>query len=85
MKFSKAWTEGPGVRRGGSDSLEGPGEGRGQWVFILGASSELRVQLICLGGVGGGPRSPGPGRWAGSLLLPLTQSGDSAVKEPEVD
>lgn len=59
MKFSKAWTEGPGVRRGGSDSLEGPGEGRGQWVFILGASSELRVQLICLGGVGGGPAALG--------------------------
>lgn len=60
-------------------------------MFILGASSELHFQLIwtvgssCpgLGGWGGWARPLG--RWVGSLLLPLTQSGDSMVKETEVD
>lgn len=34
--------------------------------------------------LGGGGQLPWAS-WLGSLLLPLTQSGDSMVKEPEVD
>lgn len=62
---------------------EGPGGAWGgrSW----GASSELHSQLIWTVGA-----LPGSGRlrpWdrVGSLLLPLTQSRDSMVKETEVD
>lgn len=61
-------------------------EGGGALALVLGASSGLRLQLICLWGAScPGPGGRAAGRWAGSLLLPLTQSRDSMVKEPEVD
>ena len=56
---------------------------------MLGASSELHFQLMWT--VGGSCPRGSVGRWrsapgrAGSLLLPLTQSRDSMVKETEVD
>lgn len=67
--------------------LRGAWEGGGERAFMLGASSELHFQLMWTVG-GSCPQGSvgrsGPGR-AGSLLLPLTQSRDSMVKETEVD
>lgn len=61
-------------------TVGGVRESSGEWAFVWRASSELHFQLIGLWGAAAGGWRPG-----GSLLLPLTQSRDSMVRETEVD